>query len=77
VEWRVVALWKGGREERPTNLDCSVLFCNSIIQQSINHGYVDFEGISLLWHLSNAFSASALEASSILYLLNIFFSPKE
>jgi len=32
----------------------------------------------LLWHLSNAFSQQAhLEASSILYLLDPFFSPEE
>jgi len=35
------------------------------------------KGFNLHWHLSNAFSASVLEASSILYLLDPFFSPKE
>jgi len=31
---------------------------------------------NLLWYLSNAFLASTLEASSIMYLLDPFFSPK-
>jgi len=31
-------------------------------ETTVNHGYVAF---TLLWHLSNAFSASALEASLI------------
>jgi len=29
VQWRVVALLNGGSEGRPTNLDSSVLFCES------------------------------------------------
>jgi len=31
------------------------------------------KGLYLLWHLSNAFSTSMLEESSILYLLDSFF----
>jgi len=52
----VVALLKGGSEGRHTNLVCSVLFCeskNALLSKRFN----------LLWHLSNALSASALEAS--------------
>jgi len=30
------------------------------------------KGLNLLWHLSNAFSGSALEASIILYFLDLF-----
>jgi len=50
--------WKQGKAHK-THLQCFVLG----IQQSVNQGGLLSRGFNFFWHLSNAFSASALKAS--------------
>jgi len=63
-------------EEREDPQTSTAVFCSAIpYNQTVCEPLVS-KGLSLLWYLSNAFSTSVLEASLILYLLDIFFSLK-